>query len=159
MPATREERPGKGQGRLGSRHGAPTRDPPSLRFPNASTRQLQSGEPQVEAISKRSLGCPVHPLPCFPKMPIILVTSCPMAHPEPGRSRTRRPWWPWGPGSSPGAWSPAPAGGSGGVCEVTEASRVSSGPGNSLGRWPLTRAVDLVVTTNYVSRAPAVQGK
>lgn len=99
-PAAREEQAGKGQGSLRVRQGAPMQDPPG---PNAS----QSRDTRVGAGSKRSLGCPVRPLPCFPKTPINLAISCPMARPGPSKCRTQ---WPSGAGVEPWRLEPRPRG-------------------------------------------------
>lgn len=147
-------------GRRGDRAGGkerPRRTLPDLGSPTRPPRRPQSWDPRGEARSKRSLGYPVRPLPCFPKMLINLAISCPMARPRPGGSRTR----PRRPRLSPGTWSPAPGGGPAEVYEVTEASGVSCGAWEFPGT--LTPggegAMDVTMTTNCLSRALEVQGK
>lgn len=52
---------------------------------NSRTQSSQSffpDDPQKTAESKRSLGCPVRPLPWLPKIRISLAISCPMALPK-----------------------------------------------------------------------------
>lgn len=158
-PATREEQVGRGQGKLRSRRGTPTPDPPNPRSPSASAPATPDpGSPRWEPGQRRSLGCTVRPLPSFPKMPINLAISCPMACPGPGRGRTR---WPSGAEVEPGRFEPRLLGRAERALPMRSRKphESSAGPGNPLGRWPLTDAVDVTVTTNYLSKTLDIQGK
>lgn len=74
----------------------------SARFPSQpSPTTPKSQEPQKTAESKRSLGCPVLPLPWLPKIRISLAISCPMAPPKLEASGAQQPPRPeFGPKSS-----------------------------------------------------------
>lgn len=99
----------------------------------------RSGEPQVGAGSKPSLEGTVRPLPWFAKMLISLAISSPIARPRPERGKTQRPSGTRvfrAPGSTQGACSPAPRGGSSFACEVRKSHESPAEPGNPLGRCP-----------------------
>lgn len=92
-----EEQAGTGAGKAARQSRSAHIRPSEPEVPSAS--DPRSEESQKRARSKRSLGCPVRPLPWFPKMLINLAISCPMALPGPDRCRRAqrpqersRPW-------------------------------------------------------------------
>lgn len=157
--ATAEEWAGRGRGDCGAGGEAPLRTLRARGPPSHPPRRPQIGGMggQVGAGSKRSLGCPVRPLPCFPKMLINLPISCPMARPGSDRDRTRGPS---GARVESRRLEPRPhthTSGGPGKLYLRGCGRPMSpspkGLGNPLGRWPLEGAMNLTVTMSYMSRA------
>lgn len=146
LPKSGGSRGGCGAGEERPRRTLRVRGPPA--YP---PRQPQIGELQVRAGVKQSLECPLRLLPCFPKMPINLAISCPMAHPGPGKGRT---WRSSGVRVQPGCLEPRPPGRAGQLSMRSRKPHESpAGPGNPLGRWPLPGTMDVTVITSYLSRA------